>query len=60
VLVAFNTSTAPINVNVEVDVNSASFTSLHGACAPKASAPGAVSVQIPALDYVVCASGTAQ
>lgn len=56
VLVAFNTSTNSINVNVEIEVGSLSFKSLHGNCAPAASAPGTVSVKIPALDYVVCAT----
>jgi glycosidase len=60
VLVAFNTSTSPIDVNVEVEVGSLTFRSLHGACAAAASAPGSVALKIPALDYVVCAAGVAQ
>ncbi len=56
VLVAFNTSTAPIDVNVQVDVESMVFKSLHGICAPTASAPGSVRVKLAALDYVVCAA----
>ncbi len=60
VLVAFNTSTEPLEANVEVEVGSLAFTSLHGNCAPAASAPGSVRVKIAPLDYVVCAAGTAQ
>jgi glycosidase len=60
VLVAFNTSTEPLEANVEVEVGSLTFASLHGYCAPAASAPGSVRVKIAPLDYVVCAAGTAQ
>ena len=60
VLVAFNTSTNPLEANVEVEVRSLAFASLHGNCAPAASAPGSVRVKIAPLDYVVCAAGTAQ
>ncbi len=60
VLVAFNTSTEPLEANVEVEVGSLAFTSLHGNCAPAASAPGSVRVKIAPLDYVVCAAGIAQ
>ena len=60
VLVAFNTSTNPLEANVEVEVGSLAFASLHGNCAPAASAPGSVRVKIAPLDYVVCAAGTAQ
>jgi neopullulanase len=60
VLVAFNTSTAPIEVNVQVEVGSMSFKSLHGSCSPTAWAPGSVRVTIAPLDYVVCAAGSAK
>jgi glycosidase len=54
VLVAFNTATASIDANVEVDVASLAFTALHGNCAPTASAPGSVRVKLAPLDYIVC------
>jgi glycosidase len=54
VLIAFNTSTAPIEAQVEVDTASSRFVSLHGACAPVASAPGSVRVTLAPLDYVIC------
>jgi glycosidase len=60
VLLAFNTSTAPIAENVEVETTSQTFTALHGACAPEASAPGSVRVTIAPLDFVICASGGAR
>jgi glycosidase len=56
VLVAFNTSTAPIEANVEVEVASSRFAALHGVCAPTASAPGSVRVKLAPLDYIVCAA----
>jgi glycosidase len=59
VLIAFNTSTAPITRNVEVSVGSVNFQSLHGACGAKASAPGSYSVTIAPLDFIVCAAGDA-
>ncbi len=59
VLIAFNTSTAPITRNVEVSTNSVNFQSLHGACGAKASAPGSYSVTIAPLDFIVCAAGDA-
>ena len=54
VLIAFNTSTAPIEAQVEVDTASTRFVSLHGTCAPAASAPGSVRVTLAPLDYVIC------
>jgi len=53
-LVAFNTGTAPVRAQVAVEARSARWRSLHGACAPTATAPGSYRVEIPALDYVVC------
>jgi glycosidase len=59
VLMVFNTSTHPIDAQVEVDPHSQRFHSLHGVCAPASSAPGSYRVQIAALDYLICASGAA-
>jgi glycosidase len=59
VLLAFNTSTRAIDAQVEVDPHSQSFRALRGTCAPAPSAPGSYRVQIAALDYVICASGSA-
>jgi glycosidase len=60
VMIAFNTSTAAITRNVEMSTNSLNFTSLHGACEAKATAPGSYSVTIAPLDFIVCAAGAAE
>lgn len=57
IVIAFNTSTKPLSVQVEVDPASQHFTSLHGQCAPVPSAPGSYHVDLAPLDYVVCAAG---
>ena len=54
VLLAFNTSTAPVHAQVLVETRSTDFAARHGVCAPRASAPGSVSVTVPPLDYVIC------
>ncbi len=56
VLLLFNTSTAPITTNVEVEVASRAFDTLAGQCSPSASAPGSVRVSLPALGFAVCAA----
>ncbi len=56
ILIAFNTSLQAIDAQVEVDAHSRGFRSLHGNCAPAESAPGSYRVQVPALDYLICAS----
>ena len=56
ILIAFNTSSAPLEVQVEVDPRSNHFETLYGACATKSSAPGSYHVSLKALDFVVCAA----
>jgi glycosidase len=56
ILVAFNTSKQTIDAQVEIDPHSQRFRSLRGNCAPTQSAPGSYRVQVPALDYLICAS----
>jgi glycosidase len=64
ILLAFNTGTTAIDVNVEVESHSLEFRTLAGSCPAKASAPGSVRLSLPPLSYAVCAartaSGTAQ
>ena len=55
-LVVFNTSTETRDINVAVEVGSAGWRSLIGACPARAAAPGVVSVSVPALGYLVCVS----
>jgi glycosidase len=56
ILIAFNTSTAPLQANVEVNVQSTAFTSLEGTCAAQPSVPGSYKVSLEPLSYVICAS----
>jgi hypothetical protein len=55
ILVAFNTSTAPLVAQVEVGTNMKNVKSLIGQCAASVSAPGSLRVEIPALGYIACA-----
>ena len=55
-LVVFNTSTEPRQANVAVELTSERWRALLGQCPAAAAAPGAVSVSVPALGYVVCVS----
>ena len=58
VLLAFNTSTDPLTRQVQVEVKSMNFRSLAGSCAPRASAPGSLTITLPPLGYAVCAAET--
>jgi glycosidase len=59
-VVAFNTATAAVGAQVAVETRSRRFTSLHGACAGSATAPGSYRVEIPPLDYLVCAAAAGE
>jgi len=54
VLIAFNTSNAPVSARVRVNVSSHHFSSLHGQCSTEITAPGSYSVTLAPLDYVIC------
>jgi neopullulanase len=56
VLVTFNTSTAALAAQVQVEVGSQAFKALAGTCASAASAPGSVTVTLAPLSYAVCAA----
>jgi glycosidase len=56
ILIAFNTSTEPLQANVEVDARIRAFSSLKGTCAPKPTAPGSYRVTLQPLSYIVCAA----
>ena len=56
VLVAFNTSTAPIDAQVLIGYQSAHFVALHGPCAAEPSAPGSYRVRLAPLSFAVCAA----
>lgn len=55
-LIVFNTSARPISAQVQVDAGSARWASLIGTCAPTASAPASVHVDVAAFGYIVCQS----
>jgi len=55
-LVVFNTSTESREVNIPVETTSTTWRTLLGQCPARAAAPGAVSVSLPALGYIVCVS----
>ena len=55
IVIAFNTSTAPLDTQVQVDAKSSRFESLHGACALAASTSGSYHVSLKPLDFIVCA-----
>jgi len=55
-VVAFNTSTRPLTAQVVTEVESLHFVSMHGHCGLTPTAPGSYRVEIPALEYVVCAA----
>jgi glycosidase len=54
IVLAFNTSMETAVAQIEVEPNSNVFRSLHGDCAAKASAPGSLRIEVPALDFAVC------
>jgi glycosidase len=60
IVIAFNTSTSPISVNVEIDPATKTFSSLHGACPATPTAPGSYGLSLAPLDYVVCAGEDAK
>lgn len=55
-LIVYNTSTAPITANIEVDAASADWSSSRGDCPTSATAPASIRVTVPALDYLICSS----
>lgn len=55
-LVVFNTSTEAREVNVVVEAGSVEWRGLIGSCPIDSAAPGAVSLSLPALGYLVCVS----
>jgi glycosidase len=56
VLIAFNTGVQPITAQVQVEPRSLAFDGLLGACAAQASAPGSVTVTLPAFGAIACAA----
>lgn len=59
-LAVFNTGTKPIVAQVQVETDSLAWTSLHGQCAPNATAPGSYRVEVAPLGYLVCKAEAAR
>lgn len=57
VLLAYNTSPAPVPALIEVEARSARFDALAGTCPAAAAAPGAIMLTLPAFGYAVCKAG---
>lgn len=53
-LVLFNTSNAPITRNVAVDYRASGFASIVGNCPMSVTAPGQLTITLPALGYMAC------
>lgn len=60
VVIAFNTSTTPLEAQVLVEARSKHFDALHGSCNPEASAPGSYHVSLAPLGFVICAAREAK
>ena len=56
ILALFNTSTAPVAAQVEVEPGSRRWQAVRGDCAAEASAPASYAVRIAPLDYLICKS----
>jgi glycosidase len=56
ILIAYNTSTRPLEAEVEIDARSSRFVSLYGQCASAPDAPGSYHVSLEPLGYVICSS----
>ncbi len=54
VLLAFNTSAAPLSANIAIDMKSAGFTALHGDCPANPAAPGSIHLSLPAFGTIIC------
>ena len=54
IVIAFNTSTTPLDRLIEIDPDTAAFAPLDGECAPAPSAPGSYRVVLDGLSYVIC------
>src|SRR3546814_1261176 len=52
IVLAFNTSNAPLSVNVAVDPAKNRYMSLHGDCPAATAAPGQLAINLPPLGYM--------
>jgi neopullulanase len=54
VLIIANTSNAPLTANVELDPRATALSSMRGNCPTTLTAPGAIAITLPPLEYMVC------
>ena len=54
VVLAFNTSAAPLSANISIDMQSAGFTALLGDCPAAPAAPGSLPLSLPAFGTLIC------
>ena len=54
ILLAFNTSNAPLSANVAVDPLKNNYTALYGDCPARSAAPGQLAIKLPPLGYMIC------
>lgn len=54
IVLAFNTSNAPLSVNVAVDPAKTRYAALHGDCPAATAAPGQLAINLPPLGYMIC------
>jgi neopullulanase len=53
-LMVFNTSNAPLTINVELDAKSTSLSAIQGKCPTAVRAPGSAAFELAPLDYAIC------
>ena len=56
VLLAFNTAPHPVMNTVAVNQTSLAFTALAGQCPQSATAPGSVTISLPAFGFAICSA----
>jgi glycosidase len=54
IVIAFNTSTSPLDRLVEIESDTAAFAPLDGECAPAPTAPGSYRIVLDPLSFVIC------
>ncbi len=54
IVIAFNTSNAPLKANIAVDYKKNDYAALIGNCPAKTNAPGQLSIDLPPLGYIIC------
>ncbi len=56
VVLAYNTSAAPLTSRIAIEPASLAFKALSGQCPAAASAPGTITLTLPAFGFAVCAA----